>query len=167
MVIWCLSSTKLSTILKSSLRTDRMPTRILVTLTILWTVVTIPLCFCVYLYLAHQLKAQTEERQINQEHLLTETFAQSARFGDIVDNKTNVESLGKSFGLSRVMICHDGIDIIGGMVKEPCPAEYRHYDLRIIDQDLQLYFIWSANSAIATPIVLRAILITFMLSLAI
>ena len=103
--------------------------------------------------------------QESQESILSDIFQQLARYGDAVNAKNNVESLGREFGLAKLYVCSEGKDLFGGLQDVTCPKTIRTHDLTLIDRKIELIFQWSPKSASVDPLIFKAISMTSILSL--
>lgn len=130
-----------------------------------WVLIALPLCIFVYSNVSQSLREDLAERRNTQEEILLDIFQQAARFGDLVNARTNIEALGKTFGLRQIYLCRDGIDIIGGMVPLNCPEHPSGRTLEIAGANLSIHFVWQPEVMDTfNPLIRRAIFATCALS---
>lgn len=141
------------------------PKQIFIGLLALWIVTSIPLSAGFYSYLLSNLRQKIQQQQITQEQLLRDFFVNSSRYGDIVNSKVQIESLAQGFGLKKVWVCRNGIDVIGGATTLNCPKGLRSYTLKMLDQPVEVQFDWSSDTKTESSLLLKAILMTFAASL--
>jgi signal transduction histidine kinase len=131
----------------------------------LWLGLTTPLCFGVYSYFHNRAQQAEAEREQEQEKVLTTVFESIARFGDLVNSKAEVETIGRGFGLKRMLVCRNGVDVIGLMTAVSCSRGVRSTPLVLMEQQLELQYEWDPARKFDRTI-LSAIAVTALVSLA-
>lgn len=127
-------------------------------------VLTAPLCAGVYLYFQHRTNQEIAKRRLDQQGVLTKVFERSARFGDLVNSKKELQSLGQTFGLKEIKVCQNGVDIIGLATPVSCEKSMPVYPINLAGQNVELQYSWSDDSSF-DPVIIRTILFTCVASL--
>ncbi|MGZ3771789.1 MAG: sensor histidine kinase [Bdellovibrio sp.] len=130
---------------------------------ILWGALLLPAAYIILnVQLSNLNQTEIETRNSIQE-LLVNTFTTSGRFGDLVNARGMVLKLGKTFGLTDVGVCKEGVDIIPRAFENRCidiPTE----NSRSIENGITLRFYWSDTKVNWSAIVIKAILISLFFS---
>ncbi|MGE4131041.1 MAG: ATP-binding protein [Bdellovibrionales bacterium] len=111
-------------------------------LALIWALATIPLVAGVYFYLANEEDRDTRDRRQYYESFLSEIFERESRFGDAVNARRLVESIGKKVDLDRLFVCVDDKDLFGGLEGVVCPDLISSYPVISAGSTMNLKFQW-------------------------
>lgn len=139
------------------------PKHYLVLLVAGWAIFVVPLCLGLYAILKNRAGSARRAALAQQEQVLTKVLERNARFGDLINARSEVLSLGSAFGLKRVFICKGNQEIFGELTAVGCEGAQRRYPLEVTGERLDVGYTWEAAESFH-PLIIMSMLATGLLS---
>lgn len=133
---------------------------------VLWGAVTIPLVVITYNYNFSKKKEGVNKKRKLVQKTLTSLFDREARYGDYVNTRSKVLSLGKLNGLTDLILCRKNLEILPRFDRSECKelVNFSYITKSEALNNIDLFFVWEEPKATTNNLLLSSLIFSLCLS---